>query len=171
MPADLQTARHSWRSLGPARAPFLICLIGIVCPSPAPAQTPGEFTVERAVSELHDLVNTQREALGCKALLWHEPTARVAEAHSADMSARDFFDHFTPEGTDLYRRLLAGGVTWRGSIGENIALTSQGPEIVIELWMQSPPHRANILNCTFTHEGLGLFRDRWTQVLIERPGG
>jgi uncharacterized protein YkwD len=86
------------------------------------------------------------------------------------MSRRDYFDHFTPEGTDLHGRMLAGGVTWQGSIAENIALTVRGPDIVIELWMDSPPHRANLLDCSFTHHGLGLFRDRWTQVLVERPG-
>jgi uncharacterized protein YkwD len=124
-----------------------------------------------ALSDLHELVHEHRQAAGCEALKWHEPTARVAEAHSKDMATRDFFDHLSPEGTDLSRRLLAGGVTWLGSIGENIALTVQGPGIVIDLWMDSPPHRANLENCIFTHHGLGVFRDRWTQVLIERPRG
>jgi uncharacterized protein YkwD len=137
----------------------------------SPAQAVGDSAVARSLSELHQLVNVHRRAAGCDALRWHEATARVAEAHSADMSRRDYFDHLTPEGTDLFRRLLAGGVTWQGSIAENIALTLRGPEIVIELWMDSPPHRANIRDCSFTHQGLGVFRDRWTQVLVERPEG
>jgi uncharacterized protein YkwD len=124
----------------------------------------------RSLSDLHQLVNQRRRATGCEALEWHEATARVAEAHSADMSRRGYFDHFTPEGTDLHGRMLAEGVSWQGSIAENIALTVRGPDIVIELWMDSPPHRANLLDCSFTHHGLGLFRDRWTQVLVERPG-
>lgn len=152
-------------------AALLIGLIGLTLPSPSVAQPADESAVSQALSELHGLVNIQRRAAGCEALQWHEGTARVAEAHSADMASRDFFDHLTPEGTDLTRRLLAGGVRWRGSIAENIALTVQGPEIVIELWMDSPPHRANLEDCAFTHQGLGVFRDRWTQVLIERPGG
>ncbi len=125
--------------------------------------------MSEALSALHDLVNARRQDAGCEPLQWHEATARVADAHSADMFHRDFFDHLTPEGKDLYRRLITGGVRWRGVIAENIALTVGGPQTVIDLWMESPPHRANIENCTFTHEGLGLFRDRWTQVLVERP--
>ena len=149
----------------------LLITLGLLLPSPSAAQPADDSGVSLALLELHELVNEHRRAAGCEALLWHEPTARVAEAHSRDMATRDFFDHLTPEGTDLSRRLVAGGVRWRGSIAENIALTAQGPEIVIELWVDSPPHRANLENCIFTHQGLGVFRDRWTQVLIERPRG
>lgn len=85
------------------------------------------------------------------------------------MATREYFDHLTPEGTDLSRRLMAGGVRWLGLIAENIALTAQGPAVVIELWVDSPPHRTNLENCIFTHQGLGVFRDHWTQVLVERP--
>lgn len=149
----------------------LLITLGLLLPSPSTAQPADDAGVSLALSELHELVNEHRRAAGCEALQWHEPTARVAEAHSRDMATRDFFDHLTPEGTDLSRRMLAGGVRWLGSIAENIALTVQGPEIVIELWVDSPPHRANLENCIFTHQGLGVFRDRWTQVLIERPRG
>jgi len=152
--------------------PFtLLVTFGLLLPSPSAAQPADDAGVSLALSELHELVNEHRRAAGCEALQWHEPTARVAEAHSRDMATRDYFDHLTPEGTDLTHRLLAGGVSWRGSIAENIALTVRGPEIVIELWMDSPPHRANLEDCVFTHQGLGVFRDRWTQVLIERPRG
>lgn len=152
-------------------APGLALVIGLFCPVPSPAQSAADSTVVRSLAELHQLVNAYRLGAGCEALRWHEGTASVAEAHSRDMSRRNYFDHVTPEGTDVHRRLLAGGVTWQGSIAENIALTVRGPDLVIELWMDSPPHRANLLDCSFTHHGLGLFRDRWTQVLIERPQG
>ncbi len=58
---------------------------------------------------------------------------------------------------------------WHGSIAENIALTVRGPDVVLDLWVESEPHRQNLDDCSFTHHGLGLFRDRWTQVLIEDP--
>lgn len=137
--------------------------------SASPAQDDGEPTVAQSLAELHRLVNLHRTAVGCEPLRWHEATARVAEAHSQDMWRREYFDHLTPEGTDLTRRMLSGDVTWRGIIAENIALTVRGPTIVFELWVHSPPHRDNLEDCTFTHHGLGLFRDRWTQVLVERP--
>lgn len=141
----------------------------LILPAASIAQPAAETSVSRVLSELHDLVNTHRRSAGCEALRWHDATAVVAELHSKDMSLRNYFDHLTPEGTDVYRRLITGDVRWRGSIAENIALTAQGPEVVVELWMDSPPHRANIENCVFTHHGLGLYRDHWTQVLVERP--
>lgn len=133
------------------------------------AQSGTEFATEASLRELHERVNEFRIIAGCPPLEWHEPTARVAGAHSEDMARRDYFDHVSPEGVDLVDRLLAGGVTWRGSVAENIALTVRGADVVIELWVDSPPHRANLEECTFTHHGLGLFRDRWTQVLVEDP--
>jgi uncharacterized protein YkwD len=153
------------------RTGALLIILGLLLPSSSAAQSTDAAAVPVALSQLHQRVNAYRLAAGCEVLQWHEPTARVAAAHSKDMATRDYFDHLTPEGTDLTHRLQAGGVSWRGSIAENIALTAQGPEVVIELWVDSPPHRANLENCIFTHQGLGVFRDRWTQVLIERPGG
>lgn len=153
------------------RAGALLFTLGLLLPASAAAQPTDDTGVSVALSELHRRVNEYRLAIGCEALQWHEPTARVAEAHSRDMATREYFDHLTPEGTDLSRRLLAGGVRWLGSIAENIALTAQGPAVVMELWVDSAPHRTNLENCTFTHQGLGVFRDRWTQVLIERPRG
>ena len=144
-------------------------LLAAAFPSTSQAQTADESVLVESLGELHRLVNAHRRDAGCRELRWHEGAARVAEAHSADMSRRDYFDHVTLEGTDLSRRLLKGGVTWHGSIAENLALTARGPETVIDLWVDSPTHRAILEECSFTHHGLGLFEDRWTQVLIERP--
>jgi len=166
--------RKRWRSrrhasISVRTATYIAVLAVPASPAAVPAQSNTEPEVAKALAELHELVNERRIAAGCPPLRWHEATAAVAEAHSADMARRDYFDHLTPEGTDLVERLLAGGVTWRGAIAENLALTVRGPETVIELWMDSPPHRENLLDCSFTHHGLGLFRDRWTQVLVEHP--
>jgi uncharacterized protein YkwD len=135
---------------------------------PTPEST-ADSAVARALADLHTRINEHRSSAGCPPLRWHEGAARVAEAHSMDMARRDYFDHRTPEGIDLSHRLLSGGVAWTGSIAENIALTVRGPDTVIELWVSSPPHRANLEHCSFTHHGLGWFRDRWTEVLLENP--
>lgn len=146
-------------------------LSAALLPVSARAQPADSSFVSQSLSELHRLINVHRREVGCEDLKWHQATAEVAEAHSADMSRRNYFDHLTPEGADLSARLLAGGVTWHGSIAENIALTVRGPDVVMQLWLDSPPHRANIEDCAFTHHGLGLYRDRWTQVLVEHPDG
>ena len=195
---SLLAPAHGRRKHPRSVAAALVVLARLAAPLPSPAQSAEDSIVSREISELHRLVNVHRRAAGCEALEWHEATARVAEAHSTDMSRREFFDHVTPEGTHLSERLLAGGVTWSGSIAENMlgiahrreneivvaraeapsapeapkpSASVRGAEVVIELWMDSPPHRGNIEDCAFTHQGLGLFRDRWTQVLIERPRG
>ena len=49
-------------------------------------------------------------------------------------------------------------------IAENIARTDQGPREVVRIWLSSPNHRANIENCRFTHQGMGLRDGRWTHV-------
>lgn len=163
-----------WEALrrlpGVTRGGVLVTLLGVwLSPAAGLAQSTPGSNLERTLAELHQLINEHRAEVGCPPLLWHEPTARVAEAHSIDMARRDYFDHVTPEGTDLSRRLLAGDVAWRGSIAENLALTVRGPDVVLELWLGSPPHRANIEECAFTHHGIGLFEDRWTEVLVEDP--
>jgi len=146
-----------------------ITAAGLLLPPSMPAQTPASV-VSSSLQDLHRRINVHREAAGCRPLAWHEGAARVAESHSTDMSRRDYFDHRNPEGMEVGGRLLAGGVTWHGLAGENIALTAAGPEVVIDLWVDSPPHRENMEECAFTHHGLGVYRDRWTQVLVERPG-
>ena len=174
-PASTDTLAPTEKS-GPSCIRIALCLaaiVGLLGPAQLPGQATGaeEPAPTGSVGELHLLVNQRREAAGCAALRWHEPTARIAEDHSRDMALRDYFDHVTPDGTDLAARLLSGGVTWRGSIAENIARTPAGAVSAVELWMDSPPHRASIESCEFTHHGAGVFRDRWTQVLVETPGG
>jgi len=169
-PADEERRRARRHSAVIALTAMCVAIMGAaLAPAAGLAQPTPESSLERILAELHELINEHRVEAGCPPLRWHEPTARVAEAHSTDMARRDYFDHVTPEGTDLSQRLLAGGVAWRGSIAENLALTVRGPEVVLDLWLSSPPHRANIEECAFTHHGIGLFEDRWTEVLVEDP--
>jgi uncharacterized protein YkwD len=136
--------------------------------APATAQS-ASMPSDALIRELHDLVNTHRERVGCQPLGWHGPSARVADAHSEDMARRRYFDHVSPEGKEFTKRLLAGGVTWHGPVSENLAQTPAGAASVMELWLDSPGHRRNIENCAFTHQGLGVYRDMWTQLLVTEP--
>jgi len=120
-------------------------------------------------ARLHALVNRRRSQVGCLPLAWHEPAAAVAEARSADMIARRYFDHVTPDGRNVFDELKDAGIAARGSIAENIALTQAGAPAVLELWRDSPPHRKNVDNCAFTHEGIGVRGGVWTQILLDQP--
>ncbi|WP_309235732.1 CAP domain-containing protein [Streptomyces sp. TRM64462] len=89
----------------------------------------------------------------------------LARAFSQDMAARDFFSHTDPDGDSPWDRAAQAGVEGLG--GENIARGQADAAAVMESWMNSEGHRANILNCDFTTLGVGVhFGDGgpwWTQ--------
>jgi uncharacterized protein YkwD len=117
--------------------------------------------------EVVKLVNAQRAKAGCKAVKADDRLATAARGHSADMAARGYFSHTTPEGTDFAARITKAGYRWAGA-GENIAKGQSTPADVMVSWMNSDGHRANILNCGFTGIGVGVAADAtgallWTQ--------
>jgi uncharacterized protein YkwD len=105
------------------------------------------------------LVNVQRAAAGCGALTADPGLAALARAHSADMRDRHFFDHVNPDGLDPFQRAAKAGIV---AHAENIAYGQPDPAAVMDAWMNSAGHRANILNCDLTRLGVGV---------AEGPGG
>jgi uncharacterized protein YkwD len=105
-------------------------------------------------AEVITLTNAQRAAAGLPPLA-HDPIlTAAAQAHSADMAARAFCSHTSPDGSEPWHRAAAAG-SIRRAIGENIACGQRSPAEVVDGWMNSPGHRANILRPTFTHMGVG----------------
>jgi uncharacterized protein YkwD len=131
-------------------------------PPPAPAAAPADPSVEGQVLAL---VNAERAAAGCGALSADSGLASVARAHSADMRDRDFFDHVNLDGLDPFDRAERAGVSARA---ENIAYGQPDPAAVMDAWMNSAGHRANILNCGLTRLGVGVAEGAggpwWTQL-------
>ncbi|MEU7019255.1 sigma-70 family RNA polymerase sigma factor [Streptomyces sp. NPDC046203] len=116
------------------------------------------------------LVNTERSRAGCGPLTGNALLTRAAQGQSDDMAARDFFDHTNPDGDGPGERVTAAGYQW-STYGENIAKGQRTPAEVMEAWMNSPGHRANILNCDFREIGIGLHTGGgpyWTQVFGAR---
>ncbi|MGW1962510.1 sigma-70 family RNA polymerase sigma factor [Streptomyces sp. NPDC001935] len=128
----------------------------------ARAQSAPTTTVAQVVA----LVNKERAAAGCGPLTEDPQLENAAQAHSDDMAARGFFEHTNPDGVDPGKRITAAGYQW-STYGENIAMGQQTPESVMESWMNSPGHRANILNCSFKNIGVGVHKGSggpwWTQ--------
>ncbi|MFD6924415.1 sigma-70 family RNA polymerase sigma factor [Streptomyces sp. NPDC059944] len=118
------------------------------------------------VAQVVALVNKERAAAGCGPLTENADLEQAALDHSEDMAARDFFDHSNPDGEDPGERITAAGYRW-STYGENIARGQQTPESVMDSWMNSPGHRANILNCSFKNIGVGVHKGSggpwWTQ--------
>ncbi|MCM1947765.1 CAP domain-containing protein [Streptomyces sp. G2] len=136
--------------------------------APAEEATAAGSTADRAdaaETEVLRLVNVERGKVGCSPIRPSEDLARLAGAFSADMAARNFFDHTDPDGASPWTRAQAAGVSGLG--GENIARGQVDATAVMVSWMNSDGHRANILNCDFTTLGVGVhFADGgpwWTQ--------
>ncbi|AYN42807.1 sigma-70 family RNA polymerase sigma factor [Streptomyces dangxiongensis] len=126
-------------------------------PAPAPAGT---------VAQVVALVNKERAAAGCGPVTEDAQLDKAAQGHSDDMAARGFFDHTNPDGAGPGERITAAGYRW-STYGENIAQGQQTPQAVMDSWMHSPGHRANILNCSFKNLGVGVHNGSggpwWTQ--------
>lgn len=119
------------------------------------------------------LVNKERAAAGCGALTEDAQLTDAAQRHSDDMAARNFFEHTNPDGAGPGERVTDAGYRW-SAYGENIARGQQTPQSVMESWMNSPGHRANILNCSFKNIGIGIHKASggpwWTQDFGAKSG-
>lgn len=118
---------------------------------PKPTQAPPSGMSEQVTA----LVNSERAKEGCGTVRSNDKLATAASRHSADMAARDYFSHTAPDGSDPGDRITAAGYRW-STYGENIAKGQRTAADVMNSWMQSPGHRANILNCSFKEIGVGV---------------
>ena len=116
-----------------------------------------------------DLVNKERAANGLNPLSIDWQVARVAEHKSQDMLNKNYFSHTSPTYGSPFDMLKSYGVTYR-SAGENIAKGQRSAEEVVTAWMNSSGHRANILNASYTHIGVGYVSNGhyWTQLFIQK---
>ncbi|MFG2132003.1 CAP domain-containing protein [Streptomyces sp. NPDC048751] len=133
---------------------------------PQRSSAPGAVSAEAAAeAEVLKLVNEERAKVGCSAVAANSSLTELAEAFSEDMAARGFFDHTDPDGASPWDRAAKAGITNLG--GENIARGQADAAAVMEAWMNSPGHRANILNCDFKTLGVGVHYGSggpwWTQ--------
>jgi uncharacterized protein YkwD/stress response protein SCP2 len=110
--------------------------------------------LRRTAAEVITLTNAERAGAGLPPLTPDPLLTNAAQAHSADMVARAFYAHTSPDGGEPWHRAAAAGSTHR-SIGENIACGQRSAAEVVTGWMNSPGHRANILKPGFTHIGVG----------------
>ncbi|MFD9857619.1 CAP domain-containing protein [Streptomyces alboflavus] len=135
-------------------------------PTPTTPKAPSGSASGSTAQQVLDLVNAERQKAGCRPLTTNSKLATAAQRHSADMKARNYFSHTSPDGTDPGRRITAAGYRW-STYGENIARGQQTAKSVMTSWMNSSGHRANILNCSFKELGVGVVKGSggpwWTQ--------
>ena len=135
-------------------------------PSAAQTQTPQELA-----AEVVRLVNVERAKEGLPALGTFDSLTKAAEIRAPETAK--LFSHNRPDGSSCFTALDATGAS-KGAYtsGENIAAGSSTAADVVEQWMNSPGHRANILNKDFTHIGVGYSKSNsgyghyWVQMFV-----
>ncbi|MEW9549447.1 CAP domain-containing protein [Nonomuraea sp. NPDC050783] len=142
--------------------------------SPTTSAPPSGGTVGTAEeNEVLRLTNAERAKAGCGALK-HDPQLRAAASgHSAEMARRGKMDHNSADGSSFMDRIRAAGFTGGSAFAENIAEGYTTPSAVVQGWMNSSGHRANILNCRYTLIGIGAAKNAagrmyWTQDFAAR---
>lgn len=116
-------------------------------------------------SEVVQLVNDARQENGLQPLAASGELSRVARIKSQDMVDQNYFSHTSPTYGTPFQMLTSFGVSYR-TAGENIAYGQRTPREVVAAWMNSPGHRANILNASYTQIGVGYVAsgNYWTQL-------
>ena len=120
-------------------------------------------------AEVVRLVNEIRVKNGLRELKQDWQLSRVARYKSQDMKDKNYFSHTSPTYGSPFQMMKSFGITYR-TAGENIAKGYSTPEAVVNGWMNSSGHRANILNSSFTHIGVGYVSggNYWTQMFISK---
>lgn len=140
-------------------------------PTPEAPETPDNESSEdnSALSyaeQVVKLVNEERAKAGLPALTIDADITAAANVRAQEIKQQ--FSHTRPNGSSFSTALKEQGVTFRGS-GENIAWGQKTPEQVMNGWMNSDGHRANILNENFKNIGVGYYQDEngvnhWVQL-------
>ncbi|MFS0861355.1 SafA/ExsA family spore coat assembly protein [Fredinandcohnia sp. 179-A 10B2 NHS] len=127
-------------------------------------------SVKSIENQVIQLTNQQRAKNGLPALKADWELSRVARYKSVDMRDKNYFSHTSPTYGSPFTMMKNFGVSYR-TAAENIAAGQRTPQEVVNAWMNSPGHRANILKSDITHIGVGYAeggskRHYWTQMFI-----
>ena len=113
-------------------------------------------TTNQAV-EVLDLVNKERAKSGLKALVLDNQLTSVANKKARDMADKGYFSHTSPTYGSPFEMLQQFGINY-SSAGENIAGGQKTSQAVMEDWLNSSGHRANILNANYSKLGVGFYQ-------------
>jgi len=155
----------------------LLVAVASLLPAAALADAPTAAQLSDAEALVLTRINEERADAGLRALRMDRRIQDVAEARSADMVARHYFDHVDPDGLAPWDHLDAADIEWWGA-GEIIALNSvsgirDAARQAVVQWMNSQGHHDLIMSSTFNYAGVGVALDGgvsyWTVVFIQGP--
>ncbi|WIV59745.1 CAP domain-containing protein [Amycolatopsis nalaikhensis] len=127
--------------------------------APPPSTKATTRVAPSTAAQVITLVNEERANVGCKPLTEESHLTTAAQDYSEQMSAENFFSHTSPDGTTFDQRIKNAGYSKPGA--ENIAKGQTSAAQVMDAWMNSAGHRANILNCSLTKIGVGVTTKGW----------
>ena len=139
--------------------PCMLAVAAVGCTTaPSPSSPAGQVI---------SITNARRAEAGCGPVASQPQLTRAAQGHAVDMARNNYFSHTGLDGRLPWDRAADAGFTGRG-IGENIAKGYQNAGSVMEGWMNSSGHRANILNCSYRYIGVGY--DAGTRMWVQLYG-
>lgn len=129
-------------------------------PKTSPRSTPSVGAPTGLPGTAFAELNRRRSSAGLGMLQSEARLVAAAQAHADDMASREYFDHTTPEGTTFRSRMAASGIEGTG-LAENLGLTSASDlTTIVDSWMSSPEHRANVLG-GYATVGIGAASGVW----------
>ena len=136
-----------------------VAAAALLAPAAVPATKAADSTAALASGVIRQ-VNLTRAQYGLPPLRLNQKLSEAASAHSQEMADDGYFKHSSFDGTPFWQRItqfygVSGYAYW--SVGENLlwAGPSLGASQAVEWWMDSPPHRANILSKNWREVGIG----------------
>ncbi len=132
-------------------------------------EQPEENSWSVFAQQVLELVNEERAKVGAAPLKMNVKAVQAAEIRAKEIVTS--FSHTRPNGSSFATALTESGVNFK-TAGENIAWGQKTPQEVMNVWMNSQGHRANILNTTFTEIGIGVYQEPsgtmyWTQLFLQ----
>jgi len=109
------------------------------------------------VQNIIEAINKERSLRNLSTLNTDNRLSTAAQSKSEDMIARKYFAHVDPDGNYIWPKIVEAGYTPYLQLGENLAIEFYNTESLVSAWMNSPTHRANVLNEQFKDQGMGLF--------------
>lgn len=141
-----------------------VLLIGLVISKPADAKVTtkaSDLVVKEDVAspysgqQIIEVTNSVRVALGLHPLLIDEKLSQAAQAKAEDMVKHKYFGHLAPTGELFSAFIKRSGYTYRQA-GENVAMQHTTIDSLMNAWLLSPSHKANIVNANYNDIGIGV---------------
>lgn len=159
---QLSSVRMMTAEVFVSQRPYSVSYIGEAPKRPQLTEEQWTLVENGEAKQIFDYTNIIRERHNLEAFLWEEDVSNVAYQHSKDMSTNNYFSHTSPTFGEVADRFSSADIPYRLA-GENIAAKYADGIAAVEGWLNSEGHRVNLLHDEFTHLGVGVYQDYFTQ--------